>query len=459
MDDPEPDPNTAIFIIIYILSVLVCFLITMGTAALKEVNEKKIRDLAEDGDKWAKRTIRLLDKRPKPTDTANLCTALSAMFAVGSALLLILPKYANNGLLLSKYATNSDWFTAVLLPAFITTLISAAIFTVLALMLPRRIGKQNPEVIALKLIGFLSFIKIILLPLTVITSLLARGLVKIIGGDPHVDETPVTEDEILSMVDEGKETGVLEEIEQEMINNIFEFGDLTAGEIMTHRTYLNAAEADENLSDVVARAIDTGCSRMPVYDDDLDNIKGILYVKDLLKYVGCAMPENLKPSDIMREAMFIPESKKCRDLLSEMIEKHLQMVIVADEYGGVAGIVTVEDLIESIVGNIQDEFDDEEEEIKQISEDEFNIDGTSAISEVESLLDIELPEGEYDTIAGFFMSVLGKIPDIDEKPTIEYGGFSFTVTEMDERRIVRILVKRLPEPEKTDQDESEDKDV
>ena len=171
------------------------------------------------------------------------------------------------------------------------------------------------------------------------------------------------------------------------------------------------------------------------------------------------MPENFKPSDIMREAMFIPESKKCRDLLSEMIEKHLQMVIVADEYGGVAGIVTVEDLIESIVGNIQDEFDDEEEEIKQISEDEFNIDGTSAISEVESLLDIELPEGEYDTIAGFFMSVLGKIPDIDEKPTIEYGGFSFTVTEMDERRIVRILVKRLPEPEKTDQDESEDKDV
>ena len=147
----------------------------------------------------------------------------------------------------------------------------------------------------------------------------------------------------------------------------------------------------------------------------------------------------------MREAMFIPESKKCSDLLTEMIEKHLQMVIVADEYGGVAGIVTVEDLIESIVGNIQDEFDDEEEEIQQISEDKFNIDGMSAVSEVDELLGIELPEGEYETVAGYLMSVLGRVPEAYEHPTVEYGGYSFTVAEMDERRIVRITVERLPE--------------
>ncbi len=453
MDDPEPNPNTAIFIAFYILSVLVCFLVTMGTSALREINEKKINDLADDGDKSAKKAIGLLDKYPKPADTANLCTALSAMFNVGSALLWIMPKYAENGLLLSGYSTASGWLSAVVLPMALTILCSATIFAILAMMLPRRIGKQNPDGVALKLVSFVSFIRVILLPLTAVTSGLARLLIKIFGGDPHVDEAPVTEDEILSMVDEGEESGVLEEIEKEMINNIFEFGDLTAGEIMTHRTYLTAAEANEDLSEVIARAIDAGCSRMPVYDDDLDNIKGILYVKDLLKYIGCAIPENLKPTDIMREAMFIPESKKCRDLLTEMIEKHLQMVIVADEYGGVAGIVTVEDLIESIVGNIQDEFDDEEEEIEQISEDEFNVDGTSAISEVEELLNIELPEGEYDTIAGFFMSILGKIPDADEKPTIEYGGFSFTVDEMDERRIVRILVKRLPEPEENEKSE------
>jgi putative hemolysin len=238
-----------------------------------------------------------------------------------------------------------------------------------------------------------------------------------------------------------------------MINNIFEFGDLTAGEVMTHRTYLTAAEVNEPISDVIAKAIDAGCSRLPVYEDELDNIKGILYVKDLLQYVGAKIPAKLKPSDLMREAMFIPESKKCSDLLTEMIEKHLQMVIVADEYGGVAGIVTVEDLIESIVGNIQDEFDDEEEEIQQISEDKFNIDGMSAVSEVDELLGIELPEGEYETVAGYLMSVLGRVPEAYEHPTVEYGGYSFTVAEMDERRIVRITVERLPENETSENNE------
>ncbi len=457
MDDPEPDPNTAIFIILYLVSLLVCFLVTLGTSALREVSEKKLEDSAENGEKVSERLLKLLNSRPKPTDTQNLCNSLNVTFGIGSALLFILQIYAVNGLTLGSYGNRSEWLMSVALPAVITVLASAAIFAVLGFMVPRRIGKQNPDSVSSKLSGFLSFIRVLLLPLTWITSTLARGLVKIFGGDPHVDEAPVTEDEILSMVDEGMETGVLEEIEQEMINNIFEFGDLTAGEIMTHRTYLTAAEADEDMSEVIARAIDAGCSRMPVYDDELDNIKGILYVKDMLKYIGHPLPENMKPTDIMREAMFIPESKKCRDLLSEMIEKHLQMVIVADEYGGVAGIVTVEDLIESIVGNIQDEYDDEDEVIEQISEDEFNIEGTSSIGEVEELLNIKLPEGEYDTIAGFIMSVLGRIPDPDEHPTVEHEGFSFTVSEMDERRIVKIAAERLPEPEADSEEPEKDK--
>ena len=217
-----------------------------------------------------------------------------------------------------------------------------------------------------------------------------------------------------------------------------------------------AAEVIEPLSAVVAKAIDAGCSRLPVYEEDLDNIKGILYVKDLLQYVGSKIPAKIKPADLMREAMFIPMSKKCSDLLTEMIEKHLQMVIVTDEYGGVAGIVTIEDLIEAIVGNIQDEFDDEEEEIEQISEDKFSIDGISAIAEVDQLLGIELPEGEYETVAGYMMSVLGRVPEVYEHPTVNFGGYSFTVAEMDERRILRITVERLPEPEENEGNEEKE---
>lgn len=443
MDDPEPDTTEIILALIFILSVIVCFLVTLGTSALKEVNEKKIRDLAEDGNKKAKRLIRLIDRRPKPTDTASATTTLCLIFGLSSALIFTLTEYVLPTI--SNTISISLVSTTVLLPSIIAAIITALIFAVFGFMLPRRLGNQNPDQIAEKSSGLLLFIKTVVLPVTALTSIIARNLVKIFGGDPHVDEAPVTEDEILSMVDEGEESGVLEEIEKEMINNIFEFGELTAAEVMTHRTYLTAAEVNEPIMDVVAKAIDAGCSRLPVYEDELDNIKGILYVKDLLQYVGAKIPAKLKPADLMREAMFIPETKKCSDLLTEMIEKHLQMVIVADEYGGVAGIVTVEDLIESIVGNIQDEFDDEEEEIQKISEDKFNIDGMSAVSEVDELLDIELPEGEYETVAGYLMSVLGRVPEAYEHPTVEYGGYSFTVAEMDERRIVRITVERLPE--------------
>ena len=453
MDDPEPEPNTAIFVLIYCLLTLMSLLVTMGTSALNEVNEKKLRDASNDGDKTAVCLIKLLNGRPKPNDTANACTAVCSMLAVASCLLGFLPKYLKNGTL---SGTADDCLYSAVLPGLVIVLISAAVFAVFGMMLPRRIGKQNSEKISVSLSGLLVFAKVIFWPFTVITSVTARLLVKIFGGDPHVDETPVTEDEILSMVDEGEETGVLEEIEKEMINNIFEFGDLTAGEVMTHRTYLTAAEVSEPLSAVVAKAIDAGCSRLPVYEEDLDNIKGILYVKDLLQYVGSKIPAKIKPSDLMREAMFIPMSKKCSDLLTEMIEKHLQMVIVTDEYGGVAGIVTIEDLIEAIVGNIQDEFDDEEEEIEQISEDKFNIDGISAIAEVNELLGIELPEGEYETVAGYMMSVLGRVPEVYEHPTVNFGGYSFTVAEMDERRILRITVERLPEPEENEGNEEKE---
>ena len=450
MDDPEPEPNTVIFVLVYCLVTLLSLLVTMGTSALREVNEKRLRESAENKDKAAIRLIKLLDKFPKPADISAANTAVCACVGVACALLGFWPRYAIKGLSVSAYVSLKDYLISVILSGIIITLIASALFTVFGLMMPRRLGKKNCEKLSASLSGILSFSKIILWPFTVITSLVSKLLVKVFGGDPHADEAPVTEDEIRSMVDEGEESGVLEEIEKEMINNIFEFGDRTAGEVMTHRTYLTAAEVSEPVSEVVEKAIDAGYSRLPVYEDELDNIKGILYVKDLLKYVGAKIPAKLRLSDLMREAMFIPESKKCSDVLNEMIEKHLQMVIVSDEYGGVAGIVTIEDLIESIVGNIQDEFDDEDEEIEQISEDKFSIDGISAIEEVNELLGIELPEGEYETVAGYMMSVLGRVPESFEHPTVFYGGYSFTVDEMGERRIVRISVERLPKLEESE---------
>jgi putative hemolysin len=299
----------------------------------------------------------------------------------------------------------------------------------------------------------LLFVKSCFKPFIAFLTVSTNIVVRMFGFDPNASEENVTEEEILMMVDAGEEKGVIEESQKEMINNIFEFDDIVASDVMTHRTDIVAVEITDDYKELLEKTLEAGYSRIPVYEEDLDNIKGIIYVKDLLPYVGKKIPSTVTLQELMREAMFVPETKRCRDLFGEMTEKHLQMVIVADEYGGVAGIVTIEDLIESIMGNIQDEFDDEQEDIEQISEDIFNIDGTSDIKDVEELLDIEFPEGEYDTVAGYVMSVLGRIPEADEHPVVNCEGFAFTVAEMDDRRIVRIMAERLPEQQDSTEDD------
>lgn len=454
--DPDPEPITFLCILVFIALTAFSFAVTLGSAALSSASEKKVREKAEDGDRKSQIIAKLLEKRTSLSDTASICVCLSAMLIDTAALLNFVIPLARvfNGWF-SFPETRSGFIWLIFVSSLAITVIATAAFLTVGVILPKKLGSQNSEKSAQRLAGFMMFSDALFLPLRAIVCGISKLLIKVFGGDPHYEDAQVTEDEILSMVDAGEEKGVIEESQKEMINNIFEFNDLTAGDVMTHRTEIEAVEASDDMSEVVAKAIEEGYSRLPVYEEDPDNIKGIVYVKDLLKYVGNAVPADLKPSDIMREAMFIPESKKCRDLFSEMTEKHLQMVIVADEYGGVAGIVTVEDLLEAIVGNIQDEFDDEQQEFEQISEDVYNIDGTLDIHEVEELLGIEFPEGEYDTVAGFIMSIIGKIPDADEHPTVEYEGYAFTVAEMDDRRIVRIVAERLPEEDETDEDKAQ----
>ncbi len=252
-----------------------------------------------------------------------------------------------------------------------------------------------------------------------------------------------TEKEILMLIDEGEEKGVIEESQREMITNIFEFDDLLASDVMTHRTEIEAIEISDDISQVVEKSIAAGYSRIPVYEDELDNIKGVMYIKDLLKYVGKSIPKTLTIADVMRKPCFFPETKRCGDLFNEMTEKHLQLVFVCDEYGGVSGIVTIEDLLEAIVGNMQDEYDNEVEEIEQVNETTYSLDGTTDIEEVADILGIEFPDGDYDTVGGFIMSELGRIPGEDESPVVEYEGYSFKVDTVDDRRIEKITAEKL----------------
>ena len=261
----------------------------------------------------------------------------------------------------------------------------------------------------------------------------------------------VTEEDIRELVDAGEEKGVIEESQKDMINNIFEFGELTAEEIMTPRTEVEALDVEDTVQDALRIGVEEGFSRMPVYEEDIDHVIGILYIKDLLPYVGRALPAELSLRSLIRDAHFVPGTKNCQDLLTEMTEKHIQLAMVVDEYGGLAGIVSMEDLLESIVGSIQDEYDHEEEEVKQRGDNSFEIDGSMAIDEVGELLGIAFPEGDYETLAGFFIDQLGHIPSADEAATVVYGDLEFTPLKMDGRRVELIHIRRqdpasLPEP-------------
>lgn len=254
-----------------------------------------------------------------------------------------------------------------------------------------------------------------------------------------------TEEEIKQLVEGDEQVGELEKNQRDMINNIFEWDDLNAGDIMTHRTDIDAVDINDSIEDAVKISINEGRSRIPVYKEDLDDICGIIYVKDLLKFVGTKITEDDKIADYIRKPLFVPETIPCGKLFAQMTESRTMMAIVVDEYGGTAGLVTIEDVMECIVGNIRDEYDDEEEQVTQIDEKTFTFDGVSDIDDVSEVLDVEFPEGDYDTLAGFVINLLGFLPtgDSDEPEICTYENLTFTVLEVVDRRIEKIKVEKI----------------
>lgn len=251
----------------------------------------------------------------------------------------------------------------------------------------------------------------------------------------------ITEEEILSMIDEGEESGNIEKKEKSRIENIFDFSDRSVSEIMTHRIDITALEDTASLDESVKLAIDSGRSRIPVYHEDIDNIIGVLYVKDLLRYACGGDSKDFNLTKIVRSVPFVPTSKNCEKLFALMTEQKVQMAVVVDEYGGTEGLITLEDLVELILGNIQDEFDNEDESIKQLGVNAYSVDGTVAIEKIEELLDVELDAPEdCDTLAAFILEHLGRIPQAGEKPVVNLKNVTFTVSEIDERRISKVLV-------------------
>lgn len=422
-------------LIAVVLLTLVNAFFAMSEIAIITLNDTKMKKLAEGGHKSAAKVVKLTSDSSGFLATiqvgVTLAGFLSSAFAASRFAQYLVP-------LLQKMKLSES--AADTVATVLITIILSFFTLVFGELVPKKIGMQRAEQISYRIVDILLFVGKIFKPFVWLLSQTTNAVTRLLGFDPFAEEETMTEEEILMMVDVGGEKGVIEETERDMIANIFEFGDTTASEVMTHRTEIAAVENTETVADVVKLAMEEGFSRIPVFEEDLDTILGVVYVKDLLKYVSQENSGSIPVTEILRPVYFIPESKRLDNLFSEMTEKKVQMAIVVDEYGGTSGIITMEDLIESILGNIQDEYDDEEEEISQVSDNCFTVDGTTMLDEVSDLIGVELPEGDYDTIAGFIVTSLERIPGENEHPMITYGPATLTVEQVEDRRISKIMI-------------------
>lgn len=438
------------------VALLLVLILVNGFFAASEIavitlNDGKIKKMAEEGNKKAKKLVKLTENSSRFLSTIQIGVTLSGFLTSASAS----QSFAN---LLADQLTFLPFSHSAIVgvSTVIITIVLSYFSLVLGELVPKKIAMQKAEQLSFRFVGILSATAKIFSPFISFLSFSTNVVLRLLGIDPNHSEETVTEEEILMMVDVGEEKGVIDEGAREMISNIFEFDDRAVSEIMTHRTEVTAVEDTMSIQEAVELAVRDGYSRMPVYHEQLDSVLGIFYVKDVLKYVTTDIPSDMKLTDHMRPAYFVPESKSCNELLEEMTARHIQIAIVVDEYGGTEGIVTMEDLLESIVGNIQDEYDDEEQEIHRVSENAFTVDGGTSIDEISDLMQVHLPEGDYDTIAGLVVELLGRIPKSGERPTVTYKSLTFTVEEVEDRRVSKLLIVKDVNYQEKKEDEDEE---
>ena len=340
--------------------------------------------------------------------------------------------------------------------AYILFLLAALVF---GISLPKRLAERNSVSWAFRCLLPVRVIMALLLPVRIPVLLVAWPVFKLFGIDPEKQEENVTEEDIMSMVTEGHEQGVVEADEAEMITNIFQLNDKQASDVMVHRKNIIGIEAGTHLSDAVNFILKEGHnSRYPVYRGNIDNCLGVLHMKDALIRWYEGRFKEMKISDIpglLRPALFIPETRALDNLFKEMQARKIHMVFVVDEYGQTAGIVTMEDILEEIVGNIVDEYDREEELFKPLSDGAFFMRGTIPLSEAEEAAGIPFTDeekDEFDTLNGFLIAKLDRIPADGEKLTVEAHGFRFRILHTQNKVIRSVRVKKIPEEETAEKD-------
>ncbi len=463
MDDDGPTAS----IIFYVAMLLIDMFFYGFGAALDSLNEKEIERRAEEdieGHSRDRKSIRLRAIIGNPAEYLNTVQLITTLIniVIGTVHLRLLLGVLSQGLQLvaeNQFQMDKDSAGIVVaVSAVLATFLLLYITLTLGVLLPKKIGARFPEKWAYACITPIYFVTKVLSPFTGLVNLTANGILRIFGLSGNASEADVTEEEIINMVNEGHEQGLIQASEAEMISNIFEFGDKEAQDIMTYRKNILAINADTLLRDAITFMMEGKNSRYPVYEENIDHIIGILHLKDAMRFhagegnLGRPLKEL---ENLMREPVFVHRTKNIDELFRQMQAKKQQMVIVVDEYGQTDGLVAMEDILEEIVGNILDEYDEITEHIEEKGDDEYVIEGKTPLEELEERFGISFDDEEFETLNGFLISRLDKIPEPDEEFNVDYGGFNFRILKVENKMIQSVLVTRLPEAEPALEDSDE----
>ena len=416
--------------------------------AFISLNDAKIEKKAKEGNKKAKQIEKMLKTPSKFLATIQigitLAGFLSSAFASETFADMMAPALYNVFPIISQGAWKS-------ISIIVITIILSFFTLVFGELVPKRLAMKHYEKISFATIGVIRAISIVTAPFVKLLTVVTNGISKIFGVGENEEET-VTEEEIKMLVDQGEEKGTIKEEERELINNVFELNDITVSEIMRHRKDIFAVDINISLNELLEELSDEEYrySRIPVYDETIDEIKGILYVKDVLKNIN---KKNFKVKNVVKEAYFVSQNRLINEVFKELQKNKKQIAIILDEYGGTAGLVTMEDILEELVGDIYDEYDKEELEYEKIDDNTYILSGSMTIYDVNKLLKANIPEGDYDTISGFLQDKLKRIPEDEETPVIETKEVTYKIEEYEDKRILKIKACKNNIEEETEEDE------
>ncbi len=419
-------------IIILIILILINAFFASAEIAFISLNDAKIDIQAKEGNNKAKKIQNMLKNPSKFLATIQIGVTLAGFLSSAFASDTFADKLAP---VLSAWLPSLSISTWKSISIIIITIILSYFTLVFGELVPKRIAMKYYEKVSFASIGVIKTISVITAPFVKFLTF-STNIVSKLFGVTGEEEDNVTEEEIRMMVDVGEEKGTIEEEEKEMINNVFEFNDKFVSEIMVPRNKIFALDIDMTIAEVIEKlSVDMRYSRIPVYDENMDNIKGIIYIKDLLI---SNKNKNSKIKSLVKEAYFVSETKRVNELFQELRKDKKQIAIVLDEYGGTAGMVTMEDILEEIVGEIYDEYDKETDKFKKIDNNTFLFDASIALYDVEKFLDIDIDEDDVDTLGGYLIKKLDRIPKDGEKPIVETEKVTYKIEKVKDRKILKV---------------------